>query len=80
MMAVKDKVVMEFGQHGKVCYIEAYVLCEYTDNGMMNPIAFTGDKEFALAFLDGKAEFPEDGVGVVNIMTLPTEDVKDEDL
>ena len=65
---------MEFGQHGKVCYIEAYVLAEFDGDGNMNPIAFTGDKEFAEAFLEGTAEWPEDGVGVVKILALPGDD------
>lgn len=70
-VTVDDKVVMEFGHHGHVCYVEAYVLMRYTEKGLMEPFAFTGDKEFAEAYISGDIDFPEDGVGVIKILSLP---------
>jgi len=78
-MAINDKTVMEFGQHGKVAYIEAYVLMEYSGNGQMNPIAFTADKDFAEKFLEGTAVWPEDGKGVINILALPMMDIEENE-
>lgn len=77
-MAIQDKVEMSFGQHGRVCYFPALVLCEYSENGMMNPVAVTADPDFAEAFLEGDEEWPEDGVGVIKILALPGELTDDD--
>jgi hypothetical protein len=77
-MKIQDKVVMNHGQHGHVAYFEGYVLVKYTEKGQMEPIAVTADKKFAEAYLDGKEEWPEDGVGVIRILALPME-LEDDD-
>ena len=74
-VAIEDKVMMEMGSYGHLCYVEAYVLMRYTEKGMMEPFAYTGDKEFAEAYIEGKVDLPEDGVGVIRVMSLPTGDV-----
>jgi len=71
-MEVNDKVVLEMGMHGRRAYAETYTLMEYSENGQMNPVAFTADKDFAEAFINGKEEWPDDGVGVVKIIALTT--------
>ena len=78
-MAVKDKIIMEMGQHGHVGYFPGYILMRYTDKGQMEPVAITADLEFAEAYVNGTAEWPEDGVGVIKILALVDGSIKDDD-
>lgn len=69
-MAVQDKVIMQMGEYGHVGYFEGYILMKYTERGQMEPIAVTADKQFAEDYVNGVAEWPEDGVGVIKVLTL----------
>ena len=78
-MAIQYKILMEMGQHGHVGYFTGYILMKYTDKGQMEPIAITADLEFAEAYVNGTAVWPDDGVGVVKILALPDKDIEDDD-
>lgn len=73
-MAVQDKIVLNFGMHGHRAWGDVKVLMEYNEESGMVPVAITADEEFAEAFVEGREEWPEDGVGVVKVLALPDAD------
>lgn len=73
-MSVQDKIVMNFGMHGHRAWAPVMALMEYNPESGMVPVAITADEEFAEAFVEGREEWPEDGVGVLKVLALPDAD------
>lgn len=73
-MSVQDKIVMNFGMHGRRAYAPVLALMEYHEGTGMVPMAITADEDFAESFIEGNEEWPEDGIGVVKVLALPMED------